>query len=42
MLIALILVPTVVIFELGGIGNTITAINTIDTNYFSLFIAVRQ
>ena len=40
MLIALILVPTVVIFELGGIGNTITAINTIDTNYFSLFTAV--
>ena len=40
MLIALVLVPTVVIFELGGIGDTISAINAIDRHYFSLFTAV--
>lgn len=40
MFIALILVPTVVVFELGGINHTITAINAIDPNYFSLFNAV--
>jgi sodium/proline symporter len=40
MFIALILVPTVIVFELGGINATMQAINTIDTNYLSLFQAV--
>lgn len=40
MFIALILVPTVVIFDLGGITATINTVNAIDTNFFSLFTAV--
>lgn len=40
MFIALILVPTVVIFDLGGITATINTVNAIDPNFFSLFMAV--
>lgn len=40
MFIALILVPTVIMFELGGINATIEQISNIDPNYFSLFTAV--
>ncbi|MDT0580969.1 sodium/proline symporter PutP [Brumicola blandensis] len=38
MFIALILVPTVVIFELGGINSTITALSDSDPNLVSLFV----
>ncbi|MBF7073275.1 sodium/proline symporter PutP [Glaciecola sp. MH2013] len=37
MFIALILVPTVVIFELGGINNTISSLSEINPNLVSLF-----
>ena len=40
MFIALILVPTVVMFELGGITATLNSITAIDPAYFSLFTAV--
>jgi SSS family solute:Na+ symporter len=40
MFIALILVPTVVMFELGGVTATLDSINAIDPAYFSLFTAV--
>lgn len=40
MFIALILVPTVVVFDLGGITATINTVNAIDPNFFSLFMAV--
>ncbi|MCP3428647.1 sodium/proline symporter PutP [Opacimonas viscosa] len=40
MFIALILVPTVVMFELGGITATMQSISAIDPAYFSLFNAV--
>ena len=40
MFIALILVPTVVMFELGGITATLDSITAIDPAYFSLFTAV--
>lgn len=38
MFIALILVPSVVIFELGGIGQTIDTVSTINPNLLSLMI----
>jgi sodium/proline symporter len=38
MFIALILVPTVVIFELGGINSTLTALSDSDPNLVSLFV----
>jgi sodium/proline symporter len=38
MFIALILVPTVVIFELGGINSTLTTLSDINPNLLSLFV----
>ncbi len=36
MVIALLLIPTVVIFQLGGIGETVDTIYTKDTNYMDM------
>lgn len=38
MFIALVMVPAVVIFELGGINNTLTILSDIDPNLLSLFV----
>jgi sodium/proline symporter len=38
MFIALVLVPTVVIFELGGLGQTLETVRSIDPNLLSLMI----
>ncbi len=37
MVIALLLVPAVVVFQIGGVGETINIINTKDTNYMDLW-----
>jgi len=36
MVIALLLIPTVVVFQLGGIGETVNTIYTKDTNYMDM------